>query len=1419
MSNNIIRGNMKNKFLFVLALLSVLTITGCKDKKDTAGSVLQAPQEVTVQSNGEQSLIIFDEVKNAEYYDIYINDVCVTVKSNGTGTIQFDASKIITLPQKYTIKVKAGGDKYFDSEFTEEYEYHHTSVLDAPIATIDGTILNWNKVENAEFYDVVVTSHNPAIETTYRFASNKFNFANILANKGEYLFKVQAISESSEYISSIYSNQVKYVHTFKLETPNNLCVAYSGEAGEYLLSFVSSEEVDSFTININGNNYSLPQSEMSTFLYDPNGLELDNIYTIKLETFAKSKGELLDCSTLTTISVKANTSNVYLESSEFSNTLQFQFISVLVTPRIEIEVNNTMCTIKIHSNNENSKYLSGFAIYLNDKKYKTISRDITELELPLSEIDGATIRAQAISNNSNCYSSNLSDGRHIGVKPLLEVEEINYENGLISWTAEEISPYYYVEILNSAYRYAQVVSTMYLDISTLCPCGEYWVRVTAIADGCAQSGALKNIIHTTQLTTPTQVNVSFGKNGTHLQFNEVEGAYGYVVYLNDTPIKRLFTGSPINLSQYINEANAYNVQVQAVGIINKGILASEKSEKQLIQSTRTLTAPTLTIIKEDDKYYLNVHVEESEKEIASGYEVWVNYQSIGTESFASGKIDITSYFTNAGQYNFMAKAKAIDSPYIKDSNMASLTYNCIKQLDTVTDIKVTKIEEESKYILTFKEQTLAAKYLVRIVKSEDENYNVEFELNQCVADISSHLTENGVYRVYVQALAMEGSFYTDSATSGNPYRLVKGETLATPQKIEVIKRENSDKINLTWNTVENCSGYQVYVYYNHMGQSLLRKSISVPQSLTPSVDIGSGEYLCLNKEGQYSIHIKALGDNELYENSQTAVHPYVYMMENVNDFIRNTIFMYGNTYSYKVTNIDELKNLLWYHYLYNQDVWQHNTLDYNLKIYCDVDLVELARKISDDLANEVIEIEDKGENEGNKDKYNKDKMNIISKALLAQYPEIITYTEGSSIQSFCLNPETNVYIFRYQDNLDDVKTDTIQTSNQVYKEKLEVVDAFEQRNSTYVFDIDNQQSIEVTTTEQLFMALQYNKKPNFVGDCEVAKAVYENARFILRQICSDDMSEYDKTLQIYNFLTKQITWNNVTTGSFDDVVSTSNSTSTLRGNLKDLYLEGILYNFESANGLYTSLNQIVGNTADGEGLSKAFVVLCSIEGIDAIKVMGQKTIGMDENQNPLIVDYSWNKVYLDIEEDGIEGKHWFVVDVTSGIKNTISIRKSGVTTKYQVALHKYFLMTDAEFKQVTNMQALSLHKRWGDTTDYIADTDFDYYTHQKYSCVYKSQELVKGATLTASQDTDIINAMIYASLKANKQHRVIMDIDAKEYMALKGESSTDSIISDINALYATASDKLGNEYNCNVTITIIDDRYIVMVLQSENYVG
>ena len=516
------------------------------------------------------------------------------------------------------------------------------------------------------------------------------------------------------------------------------------------------------------------------------------------------------------------------------------------------------------------------------------------------------------------------------------------------------------------------------------------------------------------------------------------------------------------------------------------------------------------------------------------------------------------------------------------------------------------------------------------------------------------------------------------------------------------------------------------------------------------------------------------------------------------------IFMYGNVYDYKVTTLDDLKHLLWYHYLYNDDVWMYNTLEYNLKIHCTLDLDQLANQISETFANQVLAVNT-----------NAQKMDLIAKELLKQYPEIAGYSVGllneygATIQSFCLNEEKNIYMFRYQDELDKVKDKSVTTINQVYGEKIDVVDTFDQRSTNYIFAIDTKDSVDVTTTEQLFVALQYNKNPNFVGDCEVAKTVYENARFILRNICTDDMSDYEKLLNIYNFLTKTVVYNSsLSLGNMNDTIMIGGGEYVKRGNIKQFYLESTLYNAQSETGLFTSLDEIVGLSASSQALAKTFVVLCNIEGITSIKVDG--TANGEK--------YSWNKVYVDLEEDGIDGKCWYVIDLTSAIKNQIIITK-GESVAYQTTLHKYFLITDAGL----NAQASAWHTPLGNTTDYKATTTFDYYENERYSTEYNNSALASNKNFKATDDNDVKHALIHAMLKANKKHRVMVDIDAEAYIrSIVGNSTDASALSTVtskitNTIYETARGDLGGQYNCNVTATIVDAKYIIIAVESVNY--
>ena len=250
-----------------------------------------------------------------------------------------------------------------------------------------------------------------------------------------------------------------------------------------------------------------------------------------------------------------------------------------------------------------------------------------------------------------------------------------------------------------------------------------------------------------------------------------------------------------------------------------------------------------------------------------------------------------------------------------------------------------------------------------------------------------------------------------------------------------------------------------------------------------------------------------------------------------------------------------------------------------------------------------------------------------------------------------------------------------------------------------------------------------------------------------------------------------------------------------------------MYNSNNPNGLFStvsetyasnvqisSLDEFVGISSLSQGLAKAFVVLCSIEGIDSIKVNGRL-----EGK-----DYSWNKVYIDIEDDNVNGKQWYAVDLGLAIKgNKIDV----AATEYQVSTHRYFLVRDNQIKATET----TYHNRLGDIS-YEAKTDFDYYTHQSYQSEYKGIEYANNMTIdNGGNIKDLIkHAMIYA-----KNRKVVIDVDAKSYLdKLKtgGQLNINTVKSQINDIHLSAMTDL-QDFVYNLTFTIVEERYIIFAFE------
>ncbi len=140
------------------------------------------------------------------------------------------------------------------------------------------------------------------------------------------------------------------------------------------------------------------------------------------------------------------------------------------------------------------------------------------------------------------------------------------------------------------------------------------------------------------------------------------------------------------------------------------------------------------------------------------------------------------------------------------------------------------------------------------------------------------------------------------------------------------------------------------------------------------------------------------------------------------------------------------------------------------------------------------------------------------------------------------------------------------------------------------------------TSEELYWAVENNVTPLFTNTTSRAYIIYNNAKKVLREIVCNEMTDYEKALSIFDWVanTCQYDYN-----GYYNSASTDNSC---------YYLEG----------MFMDKNHVV----VCDGISKAYSLLCNMEGIDCLRVMGTVSGG----------GHAWNKVKI--------SNKWYVVDIT-----------------------------------------------------------------------------------------------------------------------------------------------------------------------------
>ena len=241
------------------------------------------------------------------------------------------------------------------------------------------------------------------------------------------------------------------------------------------------------------------------------------------------------------------------------------------------------------------------------------------------------------------------------------------------------------------------------------------------------------------------------------------------------------------------------------------------------------------------------------------------------------------------------------------------------------------------------------------------------------------------------------------------------------------------------------------------------------------------------------------------------------------------------------------------------------------------------------------------------------------------------------------------------------------------------------------FYIDGvKETMSVSTSNMLYKAVAWGYKPVFMGSqAENLKQIYDNAKDALSYIVSDEMSEYEKVHAIYDYIIYNVRYDHDCANAKDkyenrfDLSEDEREFLSLNEKMKyyGYYLEGIFLNKFYKKDMH----------AVCDGKSKAFVLMCGIEGITAVRISGE---ALSDGKN--FGGHAWNKVLLDL--NGTGDKEWYFVDTTWG--------DVGDDSK-EFLSHAYFLLSDDEAKN-THVE--------NPGHDYPkAEGKFDYYAHETYT--------------------------------------------------------------------------------------------------------
>lgn len=501
------------------------------------------------------------------------------------------------------------------------------------------------------------------------------------------------------------------------------------------------------------------------------------------------------------------------------------------------------------------------------------------------------------------------------------------------------------------------------------------------------------------------------------------------------------------------------------------------------------------------------------------------------------------------------------------------------------------------------------------------------------------------------------------------------------------------------------------------------------ENIEPTFDASSGKYVCSLATQSYmpkyeisAIRLLTEVDNENYIVSDIMY----YNPDNYTGFTDNIILFDGCVYDYYINTLDELQAIIYHSLVYRET-------EFNIKLSNEI--YNMAKVFGGSNFAERLDL-------------------LIYQYGFGSFYETSAYSADnkvgdSSYFSKAISAKDKTYYIKISYLDIDECDDNLKPNSSNLKKQEDSVGYYDRVDydmldttysvDTYDFASDNRfLYTEVSTTEELYWAIE-NKVTPLPVEGSRAERIYNEAKETILSIVSDEMTDFEKTLSIFDWICINTVYDHTT---YDKSIYPTQCAC--------YYLEGVFDN----------------GVAVCDGFSKTFSLMCNMLGIDAIRVTGDADAGDGAG------GHAWNKVLLDKDTTDNIPAQYYVVDIT-----WTEIYSSSTN---EILSHRYFLISDEDIKD-THFE----HAYRDKFKRYIASSKFEYFNYMTFNSGDSEYDYV------IDNDGDAEALFDYMFKNSINNIEVLFDTNymIKKYEAVKGtkykpdEDVTMALTSDNSTVY------------------------------------